>query len=255
MTFTAVLRRIKVDAVPHGFPLIFRYLARAYTPTTPAMQPKRPLHMLLAIRSKGYCRGDLFDKRRRMMADRAAFVATLRQRSRFCKSRGTGRGFLRTVHRSLLQESKSSSTRVRGEGSAEFQKCEFPFAVSVLAKMKGQTASTFSFDTVSAEAPSGSSLRVNRMVASICYHGSFLCLPVRYCQLLSESFGAVLRATFPIFVVCVLRSASAWALSGGRKPPLSHPKAQLALHRVLTPSFAQQAHPSTPRKRIARRAP
>jgi integrase len=75
MTLTAVLRRMKVDAVPHGFRSTFRDWAAERT-----NYPRDVAEMALAhaIDSKveaAYRRGDLFDKRRRMMADWSAFLA------------------------------------------------------------------------------------------------------------------------------------------------------------------------------------
>ena len=73
MTLTAVLRRMKVDAVPHGFRSTFRDWASERT-----NYPRDAAEMALAhaIGDKveaAYRRGDLFDKRRRMMNDWAAF--------------------------------------------------------------------------------------------------------------------------------------------------------------------------------------
>ena len=73
MTLTAVLRRMQVDAVPHGFRSTFRDWASERT-----NYPRDAAEMALAhaIGDKveaAYRRGDLFDKRRRMMADWAAF--------------------------------------------------------------------------------------------------------------------------------------------------------------------------------------
>jgi integrase len=73
MALTAVLRRMKVDAVPHGFRSTFRDWASECT-----NYPRDAAEMALAhaIGDKveaAYRRGDLFDKRRRMMADWAIF--------------------------------------------------------------------------------------------------------------------------------------------------------------------------------------
>ena len=73
MTLTAVLRRMKVDAVPHGFRSTFRDWASERT-----NYPRDAAEMALAhaIGDKveaAYRRGDLFDKRCRMMNDWAAF--------------------------------------------------------------------------------------------------------------------------------------------------------------------------------------
>ncbi len=73
MTLTAVLRRMKVPAVPHGFRSTFRDWASERT-----NYPRDAAEMALAhaIGDKveaAYRRGDLFEKRRRMMADWATF--------------------------------------------------------------------------------------------------------------------------------------------------------------------------------------
>ena len=73
MALTAVLRRMKADAVPHGFRSTFRDWASELT-----NYPRDAAEMALAhaIGDKveaAYRRGDLFDKRRRMMADWATF--------------------------------------------------------------------------------------------------------------------------------------------------------------------------------------
>ncbi len=75
MTLTAVLRRMKVAAVPHGFRSTFRDWAAERT-----NYPRDAAEMALAhaIADKveaAYRRGDLFEKRRRMMADWATFCA------------------------------------------------------------------------------------------------------------------------------------------------------------------------------------
>ena len=75
MSLTAVLRRMKVDAVPHGFRSSFRDWCAERT-----NYPREVAEMALAhaIGDKveaAYRRGDLFDKRRRLMKDWAAFCA------------------------------------------------------------------------------------------------------------------------------------------------------------------------------------
>lgn len=76
MTLSAVLRRMEVPAVPHGFRSTFRDWAAERT-----SYPREAAEMALAhtIADKveaAYRRGDLFQKRRAMMADWAAFLAT-----------------------------------------------------------------------------------------------------------------------------------------------------------------------------------
>ncbi len=77
MTLTAVMRRMKVDAVPHGFRSTFRDWASERT-----NYPREVAEMALAhaIENKveaAYRRGDLFEKRRRLMADWARFCDTV----------------------------------------------------------------------------------------------------------------------------------------------------------------------------------
>ena len=75
MTMTAILRRMGLDVVPHGFRSTFRDWAAERT-----SYPREVAEMALAhaIGDKveaAYRRGDLFEKRRRMMAEWAAFCA------------------------------------------------------------------------------------------------------------------------------------------------------------------------------------
>lgn len=79
MTLTAVMRRMEVDAVPHGFRSTFRDWAAERT-----NYPREVAEMALAhtIGDKveaAYRRGDLFEKRRRMMDDWARFCDTVRK--------------------------------------------------------------------------------------------------------------------------------------------------------------------------------
>lgn len=73
MALTAVMRRMKVDAVPHGFRSTFRDWCAERT-----NYPREVAEMALAhaIGDKveaAYRRGDLFEKRRRLMAEWATF--------------------------------------------------------------------------------------------------------------------------------------------------------------------------------------
>lgn len=77
MTLTAVMRRMKVDAVPHGFRSTFRDWAAERT-----NYPREVAEMALAhsIGDKveaAYRRGDLFEKRRRMMTEWAKHCETV----------------------------------------------------------------------------------------------------------------------------------------------------------------------------------
>ncbi|MCE9657797.1 MAG: tyrosine-type recombinase/integrase [Burkholderiales bacterium] len=73
MTLTAVLRRMDVDAVPHGFRATFKTWATERTTF-----PREVVEMALAHAVEGkvegaYQRGDLLEKRRRLMAAWAAY--------------------------------------------------------------------------------------------------------------------------------------------------------------------------------------
>lgn len=79
MTLTAVLRRMEVAAVPHGFRSTFRDWAAERT-----NYPREVAEMALAhtIENKveaAYRRGDLFDKRRHLMNDWASFIGRVTQ--------------------------------------------------------------------------------------------------------------------------------------------------------------------------------
>lgn len=74
MTLLAVMRRMGVDAVPHGFRSSFKDWA-----TERSQYPREAIEMALAhtIGDKveaAYRRGALLDQRRRLMADWAGFV-------------------------------------------------------------------------------------------------------------------------------------------------------------------------------------
>lgn len=76
MSLTAVMRRMKIEAVPHGFRSTFRNWAAERT-----NHPREVAEMVLAhtIPSKveaAYCRGDLFEKRSRMMRDWVEFCGS-----------------------------------------------------------------------------------------------------------------------------------------------------------------------------------
>ena len=75
MRLAAVLRRMKVEAVPHGFRACFRDWCAERT-----NYPREVAEMALADANgdkvkAAYRRGDLFEKRRRLMKDWAAFCA------------------------------------------------------------------------------------------------------------------------------------------------------------------------------------
>jgi integrase len=73
MTLLSVLRRMKVDAVPHGFRSTFRDWASERTHYPNEMAEAALAHVIENKTEAAYRRGDLFDKRRQMMADWADF--------------------------------------------------------------------------------------------------------------------------------------------------------------------------------------
>jgi integrase len=75
MTLTAVLRRMKVPAVPHGFRSTFRDWAADRTNYPRDVAEMALAHAIGDKVEAAYRRGDLFEKRRAMMAEWAHFLA------------------------------------------------------------------------------------------------------------------------------------------------------------------------------------
>jgi integrase len=75
MTLSAVMRRMKVDAVPHGFRSTFRDWAGERTNHPREVIEHAMAHQLKDKAEAAYQRGDLFEKRRRLMDEWAAFLA------------------------------------------------------------------------------------------------------------------------------------------------------------------------------------
>jgi integrase len=75
MTLTAVLRRLKVPAVPHGFRSTFRDWAAERTNYPRDVAEMALAHAIGDKVEAAYRRGDLFQKRALMMADWAKFLA------------------------------------------------------------------------------------------------------------------------------------------------------------------------------------
>ncbi|HEY2658327.1 MAG TPA: integrase arm-type DNA-binding domain-containing protein [Caulobacteraceae bacterium] len=73
MTLTAVVRRMKVAAVPHGFRSTFRDWASECTNYARDVAEMALAHAIGDKVEAAYRRGDLFEKRRLMMADWATF--------------------------------------------------------------------------------------------------------------------------------------------------------------------------------------
>lgn len=74
MALTAVLRRMEVDAVPHGFRSTFRDWASERTNYPRDVAEMALAHTIGDKVEAAYRRGDLFAKRTKMMTDWAAFV-------------------------------------------------------------------------------------------------------------------------------------------------------------------------------------
>lgn len=73
----AVLKRMGLTVVPHGFRSTFRDLAAERTNYPRDVAEMALAHAIGDKVEAAYRRGDLFEKRRRMMADWAKFCATL----------------------------------------------------------------------------------------------------------------------------------------------------------------------------------
>jgi len=76
MTLTAVMRRKGLSAVPHGFRSTFCDWVAERTAYPAEVREMALAHAIASGTEAAYRRGDLFDKRRRLMADWAAFVDT-----------------------------------------------------------------------------------------------------------------------------------------------------------------------------------
>lgn len=77
MSLTAVLRRMEMDATAHGFRSTFRDWAAEHTNYPHHVAEMALAHAIGDKVEKAYRRGDLFEKRHRMMADWAAFCDTV----------------------------------------------------------------------------------------------------------------------------------------------------------------------------------
>ena len=75
MTLTAVLRRMKMGVVPHGFRSTFRDWAAERTNFPHEVAEMALAHAVGSKTEEAYRRGDLFDKRRKLMDSWATFCA------------------------------------------------------------------------------------------------------------------------------------------------------------------------------------
>ncbi len=76
MSLTAVMRRMKLSAVPHGFRSTFSDWCAERTSTPPEVREMALAHAVGDKTEEAYRRGDLFDKRRELMTQWAKFLAT-----------------------------------------------------------------------------------------------------------------------------------------------------------------------------------
>ena len=74
MSFAMLLRRLGLDCVTHGFRASFRSWAMECTATPWAVCERALAHKLGGAEVEAYARGDLFDRRRELMAQWAAFI-------------------------------------------------------------------------------------------------------------------------------------------------------------------------------------
>jgi integrase len=75
MSLSAVVRRMGVDAVPHGFRASFSSWCAASTNYPADVREMALAHAIGNETEAAYQRSDLFDKRRRLMADWASFLS------------------------------------------------------------------------------------------------------------------------------------------------------------------------------------
>ncbi|RZI79906.1 MAG: DUF4102 domain-containing protein [Rubrivivax sp.] len=80
MALVAVTRRMEVPAVPHGFRSTFRDWAAERTNYPREVAEMALAHVIANKVEAAYRRGDLFDKRRRMMDDWATFCSTVEKK-------------------------------------------------------------------------------------------------------------------------------------------------------------------------------
>jgi len=81
MTLTAVIRRMKVNAVPHGFRSSFRDWCAERTNYPSQVAEMALAHAIGDKVEAAYRRGDLFEKRRRLMAEWATFCNKVETKS------------------------------------------------------------------------------------------------------------------------------------------------------------------------------
>jgi integrase len=75
-TLSAVMRRMKVPAVPHGFRATFATWAQEQTSYPSDVRERALAHTVGSKTTAAYERGDQFEKRVQLMADWAAYIAS-----------------------------------------------------------------------------------------------------------------------------------------------------------------------------------
>lgn len=75
ITFTALLRRLKIDAVPHGFRSSFRDWAAECSGAGWAVCESALAHTIGSSTEQAYMRSDLFDKRQELMQAWGEYIA------------------------------------------------------------------------------------------------------------------------------------------------------------------------------------
>lgn len=81
MTLSAVMRRMNIDAVPHGFRSTFRDWAAERTSYPPEIMEAALAHVKGDKVEAAYFRSDLFDKRRRLMTEWSTFLGIVESKS------------------------------------------------------------------------------------------------------------------------------------------------------------------------------
>lgn len=87
MTLTAVIRRMGIDAVPHGFRSTFRDWCSEETNCPRDVAEMALAHTIGDKVEAAYRRGDLFDKRRALMSEWAAYLGPVRRKGAAAKRR------------------------------------------------------------------------------------------------------------------------------------------------------------------------
>jgi integrase len=87
MALTAVIRRMKVDAVPHGMRSSFRNWSAEETSYPNEVCEMALAHAVGNAVEAAYRRGDLFEKRRQMMNDWESYLTDAEQKEQIRKKR------------------------------------------------------------------------------------------------------------------------------------------------------------------------